>query len=119
MTILDQRARCAEQSRQGRCATCITAEGRAEGVTQPCDCCCPVCVAAQAGSCQAGQLGQLGQRDCGQQPGYHVIRGRRGNLPHREWRLCEVHALPYCGAAAWRVIPLVSPASSRAVSGSA
>jgi hypothetical protein len=104
MNILDQRARSVEYSRNGTCATCITTEARTEGTDQPCNCICPVCVAAQTGTCQAGRLDHP---DCQQTPAYHVIRGRTTRLDQvGEWRLCESHALDYRGLPAWRVIAL-------------
>ena len=108
MSILDQRARCVEKSRNNDCTSCITTEEAAEGVDQPCNCLCPVCLAAQTATCQAARLDYP---ECGQTPAYHVIRGRlkrlpHAELPHREWRLCESHALPYRDLSWWRVIPL-------------
>ena len=107
MSILDQRVRCVEKSRNNDCTSCITAEERAEGIDQPCNCLCPVCVAAQTGTCQADRIDHLDYPECGQVPAYHVMRGRYKTLPHREWRLCESHALPDRDLLpAWRVIPL-------------
>jgi hypothetical protein len=98
-SVLDQRARCVERSRHGTCPDCITATEPG----QPCDCCCPVCVAAQPGTCQAGQLGHA---ECQHPPECHVIRGRTGQERYGEWRLCGTHALPYRDQSRCRVIPL-------------